>query len=289
LSQIEEKTSFSFLELFFNRWYLDDEDAEKENISARFSMDYIDQFLPQDKGNWQMASKLRLFSNSQRNLITYEIVSRVKVANCKRVQKDIQILLQDGVFSTVFALHDGSAYESGQKINDRAILYQMWKGGLKCQPIHKLRAYFGERIAFHFAWLGHYSFWLFVAGIVGLFVFIFGVFHSFFDTNWKFRYDEVTSSDYARIFDNHLTLPYAWFISCWGVLYVQFWARRQSVLSSQWSTATLIHKETQRPLWNTKHTRPNQVTGKLEPFEPFETRLTLYFISGLFTGIMVNI
>ena len=247
-------------------------------------MDFIDHFLPDDG---QMSTKLHLFSNSQRNLLTHEIVGRVNIANYKGMRKDIQTLLQDGVYSSVFALHDGSAYEKGPKVNDRAVLYQIWNGMIKCQPIHKVRSYFGERIAFHYAWQGHYSFWLFIAGIVGLMVFIFGVFRSFFDNEWKFRYRQVTTSDYARMFDNQLTLPYAWFISCWGVLYVHFWARRQSVLSSQWSTAALIHKETQRPLWNPKCTRPNQVTGKLEPFEPFETRIKLYFFSGLSIFIMV--
>lgn len=251
-------------------------------------MNYLQHFLTEEELKEGMKSKLPLFTNSQRNLVTHEIVSRVKIANSRGTRYDIAVLLQEGVFNSAFALHDGSAYQDGPNLNQRAILYQIWKGIIKCQPIHLVRAYFGERIAFHFAWLGHYSFWLFVAGVVGSFVCIFGIFHSFFDTNWIFRYQDVPNSVYARVFDNPLTLPYAWFISCWGVLYVQFWARRQGVLSSQWSTAALIHKETQRPLWNPKYTRPNQITGKLEPFEPFETRIMLYFVSGMSIIVMVS-
>ena len=287
LSQIEKETPYSFLELFFNRWYLNDQDAEIENISAKFSMDYINHFLSREEIENGMKSRLNLFTNSQRNLVTHGVVSRVKIANRIGSKKDIEILLEDGVYICAFALHDGSAYEVGSTPNQRAILYQIWRGWIKCQPIHRVRLYFGERIAFQYAWMGHYSFWLFVAGIVGSFVFVYGVFHSFFDSNWKLRYNSTSDQIYANVFDNPLTLPYAWFISCWGVLYIQFWARRQATLSSQWSTATLVHKETQRPLWSPMYTRRNQITGKLEPFEPFETRIWLYFVSGWSILILV--
>ena len=42
------------------------------------------------------------------------------------------------------------------------------------QPLHIIRQYFGEKLAFYFSWLGFYTTWLVFPSIVGLLVFIYG-------------------------------------------------------------------------------------------------------------------
>ncbi len=42
------------------------------------------------------------------------------------------------------------------------------------QPIHIVRQYFGEKLAFYFSWLGFYTTWLVLPSVVGFFVFIYG-------------------------------------------------------------------------------------------------------------------
>jgi hypothetical protein len=84
-----------------------DQDAEIENSSAKFSMDYINHFL---RGDRKSKSRLNLFTNSQRNLVTQGVVKIVSKSYLK---------------------------------------------------------------------MGYYSFWLFVAGMVGSFVFVYGVFIHF--------------------------------------------------------------------------------------------------------------
>ena len=49
------------------------------------------------------------------------------------------------------------------------------------QPIYIIRQYFGEKLAFYFAWLGFYTTWLFLPSIVGLLVSLYGAITLFWD------------------------------------------------------------------------------------------------------------
>ena len=65
------------------------------------------------------------------------------------------------------------------ELNTRQILYEYWarwKRWYKYQPLDHIRDYFGEKIAIYFAWLGFYTGWLLPASLVGLGVFVYGLF-----------------------------------------------------------------------------------------------------------------
>lgn len=60
---------------------------------------------------------------------------------------------------------------------DRQLLWDYWarpKNWFIYQPIHIVRQYFGEKLAFYFSWLGFYTTWLVLPSIVGFLVFIYG-------------------------------------------------------------------------------------------------------------------
>jgi hypothetical protein len=66
--------------------------------------------------------------------------------------------------------------EGGGK-TDRQLLWTYWarpKNWFIYQPIHIVRRYYGEKLAFYFSWLGFYTTWLVLPSIVGFFVFIYG-------------------------------------------------------------------------------------------------------------------
>lgn len=156
-----------------DRWIQCDEDAELCNLKGRFSRAKLDCFLynPIDTKDG-ILEKYKIFSSAQRNFLLHGLVTRVKIVDLKGRSKDLDSLVEAGVYTHYFTIHDGSAIDDVSNL--RATLYKTWRGWLRYQPIHEIRSYFGERIAFHFAWLGHYTYWLLVSGFVGLIVFLYG-------------------------------------------------------------------------------------------------------------------
>lgn len=97
-------------------------------------------------------------------------------------------LLMIGAFKDSFALHDPSVMEP-VSINEmqkyirdyvpypdlRESLSRDWGRICGRQPIHDIRDYFGEKIAFYFAWVSTLMASLWVPAVLGLIVFFFGL------------------------------------------------------------------------------------------------------------------
>lgn len=59
--------------------------------------------------------------------------------------------------------------------DQRKVLYDDWKSFYKFQPLTNIRYYFGEKIAFYFAWKGLLMTTLWVPMFLGLAIFIYGI------------------------------------------------------------------------------------------------------------------
>lgn len=94
-----------------------------------------------------------------------------------------------GAYKDGFCLHDPSELEPVsmlKMVGDVPILTEdtkdlrqelskHWGKVCKRQPVHEIRDYFGEKIAFYFAWVSTLMTSLWIPAILGLGVFIYGL------------------------------------------------------------------------------------------------------------------
>ncbi|GMF20978.1 unnamed protein product [Phytophthora fragariaefolia] len=122
--------------------------------------------------------------------------------------------LQDAGFlkSEMFALHDEAT------LNELRVT---WALNVKMlyQPIHKIRYYFGEKIALYFAWLEFYTKMLIFPSIAGIITNIY-----------------VEERDEQKNNNNrgYFLTAFAIFVVIWSSMFSEFWKRKNGLLGSIW-------------------------------------------------------
>ncbi|ETE64554.1 Anoctamin-3, partial [Ophiophagus hannah] len=244
-------------------------------------------------------NKDSFFSNSTRSRMVHHMLQRTKYEDGKP-KMGINRLLSNGTYEAAFPPHEGS-HKSRHPIkthgakNHRHLLYERWaRWGMwyKYQPLDLIRRYFGEKIGLYFAWLGWYTGMLIPAALVGLFVFLYGLF-------------TMDSSQVTYLFDNGGTVFFAIFMAIWELffefglvdqytvnrlttVFLEFWKRRRAVLTYDWDLIDWEDEEEElRPQFEAKYSqveRVNPITGKPEPFQPFPDKLSrlMVSVSGIF-------
>ncbi|KAM7396662.1 hypothetical protein PAMP_019688 [Pampus punctatissimus] len=202
---------------------------------------------------YDIKSTETLFDNATRSRIVAEIISRT---TCRQTCQTagINSLLARGVYDSAFPLHD--------------LLHEEWANyGVmhKYQPVDLIRKYFGEQIGLYFAWLGVYTQLLIPPSVLGIIVFLYGIFTV--DTNVPsqetcddnlnitmcplcdgvcdyWRLSTVCSLARASyLFDNGATVLFAIFMSLWAACFLEHWKRRQMCLKHTWDLTSLEDEE----------------------------------------------
>eukprot|EP00066_Takifugu_rubripes_P016709 XP_011605975.1 PREDICTED: anoctamin-3 [Takifugu rubripes] len=256
------------------------------------------------------------FSNSTRSRIVHHVLQRTKYEDGKS-KMGINRLLGNNTYEAAFPPHEGG-YKSRHPIkthgaqNHRHLLYERWaRWGIwyKYQPLDLIRRYFGEKIGLYFAWLGWYTGMLIPAALVGVFVFLYGLFtmdssqvsKEICEANTTIMCpmcedtcEPWTLSDscvYAKVtylFDNGGTVFFAIFMAIWATVFLEFWKRRRAELTYDWDLIDWEEEEEElRPQFEAKYSRRervNPISGKPEPFQPFSDKLSrlMVSVSGIF-------
>ncbi|XP_023695557.2 anoctamin-3-like [Paramormyrops kingsleyae] len=256
------------------------------------------------------------FSNSTRSRIVHHVLQRTKYEDTKS-KMGINRLLGNGTYEAAFPPHEGG-YRSRHPIkthgaqNHRHLLYERWaRWGMwyKYQPLDLIRRYFGEKIGLYFAWLGWYTGMLIPAALVGLFVFLYGLFtmdssqvsREICEANttimcpmcerncspWRLS-DSCIYAKVTHLFDNGGTVFFAIFMAIWATVFLEFWKRRRAELTYDWDLIDWEEEEEElRPQFEAKYSRVervNPISGKPEPFQPFTDKLSrlMVSVSGIF-------
>ncbi|XP_076365201.1 anoctamin-7-like isoform X1 [Tachypleus tridentatus] len=284
-----------------NIMYEDVPNKPLDYYTCAFKKSKLDKFLGVDNQD-------EYFTSTQRARILYEILEASVYGKRRRAQIGINRLVEEGVYNAAFPLHDGlyqkpPHYVVPESLNNRQILYEYWaRWGkwYKYQPLDHIREYFGEKIGIYFAWLGFYTGWLLPAAIVGLIVFMYGVFTINFDpvsndvcspnSTYKMcpRCDEKYGCAYwylsdiclysklTYLFDHPGTVFYAIFVSFWAVTFLEYWKGKSASLAHHWDCMDFEEEEERpRPEFAAKapSIERNPITGVKEPFFPTALRI----------------
>ncbi|KAI3366954.1 hypothetical protein L3Q82_009591 [Scortum barcoo] len=288
---------------------------ENESFTAPFSRSRIHHFIIHNKDTF--------FNNATRSRIIHHILQRVKYEEGKN-KMGLNRLLSNNSYEAAFPLHEGR-YHSKNSIrthgaeNHRHLLYECWAWWgvwYKYQPLDLIRRYFGEKIGLYFAWLGWYTGMLFPAALVGLFVFLYGIFtleHCQVSKEICQATDIIMcpicdqycpylrlsdSCIYAKVthlFDNGATVFFAVFMAVWATVFLEFWKRRRAVLAYDWDLIDWEEEEDEiRPQFEAKYSkkeRMNPISGKPEPYQAFTDKYSRLIVSasGIFFMILVVI
>jgi len=160
-----------------------------------------------------------------------------------------------GVILQLFPLHETDKLKELQKT---------WvQRFLAFQPLDLISQYYGIKIGYYFAWLGHYTIALFIPAVVGC------LFWFFFHGRSEFLEDLGS-------------VLFAFFNVIWATLYLESWKRRSAELSFKWDTHDLQRDELladPRPVFEGEE-RLSEITGKPElHYSPWKRNLFRYFVT----------
>ncbi|TDG40819.1 hypothetical protein AWZ03_012750 [Drosophila navojoa] len=241
----------------------------------------------------------------------FDASTRYSIINSIMQQKDIEKLIEDGVYLCAYPLHDN---------DKRDVLLKEWaslRNWKKMQPLDHIKDYFGAKVALYYAWLGFYTQMLIPISVLGIIFFLYGfvtwnsdpisydicngnetIMCPQCDRGCKFWYlnETCTSSRFNYLIDNEMTMVFAFMLAIWAVAYLELWKRYSAGLVHRWGlTGFNHHVEHPRPQYLAKVLKSDKLKDRMvdpkhDPDVPFWSfkflpKFTSYSIVVLFICI----
>ncbi|KAK7097648.1 hypothetical protein V1264_004595 [Littorina saxatilis] len=184
-------------------------------------------------------------------------------------------------------LTDTPRNEDAPLLSDsRKDLDDTWTKPFKFQPLWKIRNYFGERIAFYFAWSGMLCSTLWIPTLFGMCVFFYGMYKSATvregtSTNGTSIVDSFKDlfGDFKQSFDNDIT-PYFGLVICvWGTVFLEIWKRKKAELAYEWDVEQFEANEPDRPSFTGTRSKKDPVTEEYVWYYPFKRQFIKFCFS----------
>jgi hypothetical protein len=200
---------------------------------------------------FDMKSKELYLFNGYHNMYTGFRVAMIEYMLKEKSEEggcDLAKYVKSGAIVNYFACHEHSQVDW---FKQNWILSVPWHG----DPLDQIRNYFGEKIAFYFAWLSHLNKWLVVPGISGLIVTIYMS---------TMTIEQMNRSIIGPLFGV--------FMMVYATLYIEFWKRRQNELAFVWGVMDFSNKEPDRPEFEASEEVFNFYSQQVELVYPSKTR-----------------
>eukprot|EP00741_Cyanophora_paradoxa_P016855 tig00020943_g16279.t1 len=154
---------------------------------------------------------------------------------------DFESLIKNGHVVQWFPLHD---MEHMKQLSQK---WFAWRSPFSSLPIDECREYFGESVAFYFAFVDTYNRWLAILSIIGI---IAAIFQYTNRSNPVLVRDAATGiSHYEQpiAYDSWITGPFCVLVACGAALFTVHWTRVQARFRFRWGMTDLETRERDRP------------------------------------------
>jgi hypothetical protein len=220
-----------------------------------------------DKDIFMFNGYHNMYTSFRGSMIEYFLREREMEGGC-----DLSKFMKDGIIDNYYANHEPDRVSWFQS---NWVLSMPWHK----VPIDEVRNYFGEKIAFYFAWLSHFTAWLIAPGILGMCLAFYLV---------SRRVEEVNRSLIGPIFGILLMI--------YMTVYLEHWKRRSATLAFRWGVSDYDKREPDRPEYVATVSDFNFFTQETTMYYPKEKRLmkqllgipaVLFMIAGACTVIVI--
>ena len=173
---------------------------------------------------------------------------------------NLQEMQSTGVIEAFYPVHSSKVYREkfGQRILSSLLPWHL--------PMEDIKNYFGEKIAFYFAFTSHIGSWVIIPALMGV----------------GCQVSALVQWDFNRVED----AVFALVISLWAIICYEFWKRKERFLSMRWGTigisdAEAIH-EVIRPTFHGTEIKSYIDGSDILYFEPKHA-----FFRYIFTGVVI--